>query len=675
MTLGIPIVTCGPGNRLIPHQVDEYVEVARTRRRGEDLRRLGSQLPRSRERSRLASAAVEAFPGRAGGRAVRGAARPGRLRRRRRHAAASIWSRSSRCSTASTRSPTSRPRSARGTASSSRASTSSSSSATLDEHGFLDSPRLRRRRRRDRRRRSWPRPRRPASHAGGAYADDPAELRARMDGFFTSPAGPGRGRAPFQGGGVGGLIAPHIDFHRGGPAYAWAYRDLAERGDADLFVIFGTCHAGMADPFALTRKDYDTPLGPARRRPGLRRGAGRAGAPGLLRLRAGAPQRALDRVPGGVPAATSTAGRRDITHRAGAHELRPRGARARAGGRRTTRGCGASSTRSARRWPSSGRRVAFIAGADLAHVGPRFGDPQPVEPGRARARSIARTARCSRAVEAGDADGFFESVRRDGDRRRICGLSPIYALLRVRAGRHGPAAPATASGPIPRASSPSPAWCSDERDGRPRHRRRSGRCPSCASTWTATGSTTTCRSPIRASSPTCAATCASDADGLLHPDARAHPGRGGRRAVRGDARRAPRRDACTSGSTTAARRTSTPARCASAPADVPYCAVKGGAFEARLSRAAAYQLLDRPPSPSKRSALSSVRMRRGSPVAQSPPRRWRPDACAAGPFSRHAWHVFTNQRSCGGIRLLARRRGRRRRRPGARRARWRGRAR
>ena len=28
MTLGIPIVTCGPGHRLIPHQVDEYVEVA-----------------------------------------------------------------------------------------------------------------------------------------------------------------------------------------------------------------------------------------------------------------------------------------------------------------------------------------------------------------------------------------------------------------------------------------------------------------------------------------------------------------------------------------------------------------------------------------------------------------------------------------------------------------------
>ena len=26
-TLGIPIVTCGPGHRQIPHQVDEYVEI------------------------------------------------------------------------------------------------------------------------------------------------------------------------------------------------------------------------------------------------------------------------------------------------------------------------------------------------------------------------------------------------------------------------------------------------------------------------------------------------------------------------------------------------------------------------------------------------------------------------------------------------------------------------
>src|SRR5207253_2216219 len=49
---------------------------------------------------------------------------------------------------------------------------------------------------------------------------------------------------------VRGVIAPHIDFHGGGSAYAWAYRELAERSAADLFVIFGTCHAGMEHPFA-----------------------------------------------------------------------------------------------------------------------------------------------------------------------------------------------------------------------------------------------------------------------------------------------------------------------------------------------------------------------------------------------------------------------------------------
>ena len=41
------------------------------------------------------------------------------------------------------------------------------------------------------------------------------------------------------------------------------------------------------------------------------------------------------------------------------------------------------------------------------------------------------------AVLAGDAEAFFESVARDGDRRRICGLSPIYALLRALGGTRG----------------------------------------------------------------------------------------------------------------------------------------------------------------------------------------------------------------------------------------------
>jgi hypothetical protein len=35
------------------------------------------------------------------------------------------------------------------------------------------------------------------------------------------------------------------------------------------------------------------------------------------------------------------------------------------------------------------------------------------------------------AVGTGDPQAFYESVAKDGDRRRICGLSPIYTLLSV----------------------------------------------------------------------------------------------------------------------------------------------------------------------------------------------------------------------------------------------------
>src|SRR4029453_10193570 len=111
----------------------------------------------------------------------------------------------------------------------------------------------------------------PATHAGSAYAGEGSELRAMIDEFFEPPDGPGpiderrappsEGRADDGAPQIRAIIAPHIDYHRGGPAYAWAYRELAERSRADLFVIFGTCHAGMEHPFALTRKDYASPLG------------------------------------------------------------------------------------------------------------------------------------------------------------------------------------------------------------------------------------------------------------------------------------------------------------------------------------------------------------------------------------------------------------------------------
>jgi hypothetical protein len=276
--------------------------------------------------------------------------------------------------------------------------------------------------------------RRPASHAGGAYPDEPAALRAMMDGFFEPPSGPGAIAADVSGAPVTALVAPHIDFHRGGAAYAWGYRDLAERCDADLFVIFGTCHAGMADAFALSRKDYDTPLGPA----GVDRDfveslAARAGQDCFASELAHRSEHSIEFQ--AVFLRYLFAGRREVTvvpvltsfvHEALLQGKRPeddpRVARFLDALADTVAGCR--------------RRVAFVAGADLAHVGPRFGDPKPIS-ADALARLGVDDLATLEAVAAGDADAFFDDAARDGDRRRICGLSPIWTLLRANGGRAG----------------------------------------------------------------------------------------------------------------------------------------------------------------------------------------------------------------------------------------------
>src|SRR5207247_412192 len=90
----------------------------------------------------------------------------------------------------------------------------------LDEQGFLDSPHFAERRAAIDHA-FLEAPTRPAAHGGGAYPLDPSEIHAFFDGFFAPPEGPG----PVDGSGPGrprvaGIIAPHIDFHRGRSAYA-----------------------------------------------------------------------------------------------------------------------------------------------------------------------------------------------------------------------------------------------------------------------------------------------------------------------------------------------------------------------------------------------------------------------------------------------------------------------
>jgi AmmeMemoRadiSam system protein B len=273
-------------------------------------------------------------------------------------------------------------------------------------------------------------PRRTATHAGGAYAGEAAALTAALDSHFAAPDGPGGLPDATDRYELVGLVAPHVDLHRGGPTYAWAYRALAEAVSPELVVLLGTCHAPMDTPFAATTKDYDTPLGPmptdaafvrdlAARYAGdlfadefchraehalefqavylrylqLR---GYLGPAQVVPILCGSPHAHVP--PGATPA--------DVPAVAEFLALL------------------------AERLAADGRRVCVIAGADLAHVGPQFGDPDSVsEP------FLAGVGRADRAMldvaAAGDAAGFYRNVMDDGDRRRICGVAPMYALLQL----------------------------------------------------------------------------------------------------------------------------------------------------------------------------------------------------------------------------------------------------
>ena len=308
---------------------------------------------------------------------------------------------------------------------------------SLDEAGFLAGERFEARRQgiEEAFRRSEVR---PAAHAGGAYAGDATALAGQIDGFFTEPGGPGRPRDRGTGGAalpkLRGLIAPHIDFHRGGPTYAWAYRELLERTDADLFVILGTCHAGMADPFAVTLKPYATPLGAVPVDREFHEELHRRYGHDLLASEAA--HRSEHSVEFQVVMLRHLLGaKREFTilpvlasflHEAVWRRGDPEG------DRRVPAFIDALLSTMA----ASSRKLCLIAGVDLAHVGPRFGDAE-----RNTAASLDAVATADRgmleAVTAGDPTAFYASVAHDGDARRICGLSPIYTFLRALPGVEG----------------------------------------------------------------------------------------------------------------------------------------------------------------------------------------------------------------------------------------------
>jgi AmmeMemoRadiSam system protein B len=280
------------------------------------------------------------------------------------------------------------------------------------------------------------------AHVGGVYKADPEELKTQLEGFFSAPNGPGLPNSQLAGSTPRAIVAPHIDFHRGGPAYAWAYKPLAESDGADLYILLGTSHYSGQTPYILTLKNFATPLGLVETDRDfvqrlqtkcaedcftdeyLHRGEHSLEFQ-VVFLKYLAQQRAAltgrpEKPFKIVPILVSS------FHSAVVNQTLPEKDSAVGTFLRTLRDLAALES----------RRVCFVAGVDLAHVGRQFGDREPITDDFLKWVESEDQELVNRLV-ALDAPGFFNAVAKDQDKRRICGFSPLYSLIHLLDGARG----------------------------------------------------------------------------------------------------------------------------------------------------------------------------------------------------------------------------------------------
>lgn len=295
--------------------------------------------------------------------------------------------------------------------------------AALDEAFFLDDSRFRdflSQAERDFR----AMPLRSAVSAGSAYSDDPALLEAELDRILAEapPAEEQTGRRYRH---PRGIIVPHLDFSRGAPGYGQAYRLLAESPAPQTVVVIGTAHTPLSERLSLCDKDFDTPLGAIRVDHDLAKRLRRA-THSLVDLDADLLAHRgehsielqavwLRKLYGDdvriVPLLASSLGEfidgeRQLPEAAEDPMLR------------AAAECLSEAT--------AGEGVMVMASADLAHVGPRFGDIQDVTN-----QFLSEVEDIDRdyldAVAAGPIEGLA-SLASHGDRYHVCGSASIFLL-------------------------------------------------------------------------------------------------------------------------------------------------------------------------------------------------------------------------------------------------------
>jgi AmmeMemoRadiSam system protein B len=275
---------------------------------------------------------------------------------------------------------------------------------------------------------------REAAFAGKSYERDPERLRIQLEEYFRGPEGPGPLSEKMGANGLKGIIAPHIDFQRGGVCYAFANREIWEKNSSNCFVIFGTAHSFTENPFCLTRKDFMTPLGTLSTDGELIE-AIQSRCPDDLFKDEGVHRsehsiefqciflRYLYPEPLPLEIVPILCGSFHEAVEKGISpvELKPV--------RQFIEALRESIS-------SLGKKVCYLASADLSHMGLQFGDQEGIREYDLRILAEEDQATLGYA-ERMDPEGLFSSIMGERDRRRICGLPAIYTMLKVFEAREG----------------------------------------------------------------------------------------------------------------------------------------------------------------------------------------------------------------------------------------------
>lgn len=263
---------------------------------------------------------------------------------------------------------------------------------------------------------------RPAALSGAAYPSAETDLRALVDGLLVSP------NSRLARGELKCLVAPHIDYRRGGECYGQIYPYLAD-SNANTFILIGTSHQYSRQMFHLSAKDFESPLGRLPcdaefvSRLAARFGTERAFRDEYLHRREHSLELQLPFISRVRP------GARIVPILVGSfHE-------AIESGRELERfdeysafvGACAETIQQERR---EGRRVCFIAGVDMAHVGRNFGDEGALTP-EFMDQVAERDSRYLQAIQGHDLTALFAHVAEDQDARRICGFPTMYTVLDI----------------------------------------------------------------------------------------------------------------------------------------------------------------------------------------------------------------------------------------------------